>query len=150
MIFFFSVVAPYHLHVLLCFDQFLHPSHFVPVVYPLVKFHGVVLFLITCKAKLLNADWLILGAFFLKNKGTFNLVMFILTFGAAFRKGFITRHRVQMQFPQKFCPLFDKQVIASAFGKLEINFTHSFKVFFSQNCPSCKGKLHDLVVWSSG
>jgi len=38
------------------------------VVYPLVKFHGVVLFLITCRARLLNADRLRLGAFFSKTR----------------------------------------------------------------------------------
>ena len=31
--------------------------------------------------------------------------------------------------PQKFCPLCDKQVIASALGQLRINFTCIFKVF---------------------
>ena len=37
-------------------------------------------------------------------------------------------HRARMQFPKKFCPLCDKQVIASALGQLRINFTHIFKV----------------------
>ena len=34
-----------------------------------------------------------------------------------------------MQFPQKFCPLCDEQVIASTLGQIRINFTCIFKVF---------------------
>ena len=53
--FFVSVVVPCHLHVLLCSDQlFLHHSHFVPVVYQLLKFHGVVLFQIQLHKEILK------------------------------------------------------------------------------------------------
>ena len=35
----------------------------------------------------------------------------------------------QFSFSTEFCPLCDKQVIASALGQLRINFTRTFKVF---------------------
>ena len=50
----------------------------------------------------------------------------VVTFVAAL-KGL---HRTDiMQFPQKFCPLCDKQVIASALRQLGINFTCIFQSF---------------------
>ena len=52
--------------------------------------------------------------------------MFVLTFCGGKWKG---RFCVRMQFPQKFCPLCDKQVIASALRQLRINFTCIFRVF---------------------
>jgi len=184
MIFFFSVVAPYDLHVLLCFDQFFHPSEKVKnsspkslLVYcrptvgrqytnslPTVLHFFPSLSFCACGLPACKISWCgfiphhmqgkitecwsaEIGGIFLKNKGTFNLVMFILTFGAAFRKGFITRQRVQMQFPQKFCPLLDKQAIASALWKLGINFTRSFKVFFPKIARVAKA---NCMIWLCG
>ena len=52
-------------------------------------------------------------------------------------------HRARMQFPQKCCPLCDKQVIAWALGQLRINFTCIFKVF--PKLPSILGKnTHEI------
>ena len=47
-------------------------------------------------------------------------------------------HRAKMQFPKNFCPLCDKQVIASALGQLRINFTCIFKFF-----PKLPSSLRD-------
>ena len=51
-------------------------------------------------------------------------------------------HRARMQFPQKFCPLYDKQVIASALWQVRINSFVWIRVKLILNCLRAHAITH--------